>query len=401
MVAALVLNAFKICKSLTDRKWHGSMLLSKNHLFSPHRRPKLLLQEVEEEDRSGSMQTNHREMELRGSSSTATRNGGGFHKHADWRTQDLMKEDDSSMHYIQMAASPIYQNAANPNDEESVPSIIIHGKGPGRRAGHTATAVNQRIYIFGGSCGSDYLNDFFVLDTDPTPHTTVTEPTSLQLIERRLRHFYNDEEFSDVTFIVEGRRVHGHRMVLCLVSDCFRAMFTTGFRESSSGCTIDIPNCSYQAFMMMMEYIYSGECPKIDVTNNDETGAGSAIEMVVDLLGLADQFFLDHLKQLCEKCLQRVVNEETIEYLLHVSQKTNSKQLESCCRHFERNQGSMVDGFVEISCYQTDFYSMIFQEEPSDMKMMLSSKKCGNCKVSTLLTSILLQVVLTRRVTFK
>jgi hypothetical protein len=47
--------------------------------------------------------------------------------------------------------------APNPNDEEAVPTIVLKGRGPGRRAGHTATAVNRRIYVFGGSCGSDYL----------------------------------------------------------------------------------------------------------------------------------------------------------------------------------------------------------------------------------------------------
>jgi hypothetical protein len=51
--------------------------------------------------------------------------------------------------------------------------VVIHGRGPGRRAGHTATAVNRKIYVFGGSCGSDYLNDFYVLDTDPPPHAMV------------------------------------------------------------------------------------------------------------------------------------------------------------------------------------------------------------------------------------
>ena len=54
---------------------------------------------------------------------------------------------------------------ANPNDEESMEFITIQGRRPGRRAGHTATAVNRHIYVFGGSCGSDYLSDFFVLDT--------------------------------------------------------------------------------------------------------------------------------------------------------------------------------------------------------------------------------------------
>jgi len=47
---------------------------------------------------------------------------------------------------------------ANPNDEDALPTIVIEGKGPGRRAGHTATAVNRRyLCVFGGSCGSDYL----------------------------------------------------------------------------------------------------------------------------------------------------------------------------------------------------------------------------------------------------
>lgn len=74
-----------------------------------------------------------------------------------------------------------------------------------------------------GSCGTDYLNDFFVLDTDPPPTMKITEPPSPQLYASRLRHFLDDEEFSDVTFLVEGRRVYGHKLVLSTVSDCFRA----------------------------------------------------------------------------------------------------------------------------------------------------------------------------------
>ncbi len=41
--------------------------------------------------------------------------------------------------------------SANPNDEDSTPSVYVSGKPPGRRAGHSATAVAGRfIYIFGG-----------------------------------------------------------------------------------------------------------------------------------------------------------------------------------------------------------------------------------------------------------
>jgi hypothetical protein len=242
----------------------------------------------------------------------------------DWKSREMAARPRSGV----IAASP------NPNDEDTVPTVIVHGRGPGRRAGHTATAVNRKIFVFGGSCGSDYLNDFYVLDTDPPPNAVVTEPTSLRLLERRLRHFFNDEEFSDVTFIVQGQRVYGHKMVLSIVSDCFRAMFTAGFREQDS-MEINIPDCSYSAFLAVMEYIYTGSAPSIDQHSPD---AAANVAKVVEILELADRFFLDHLKQLCETLLQPLVNSDTVEYLLQMAQKTNSMQLQAICEHFLRNR---------------------------------------------------------------
>lgn len=145
--------------------------------------------------------------------------------------------------------------------------------------------------------------------------------------------YNNDEEFSDVTFLVEGKKVYGHRMVLSLVSDCFRAMFTNGFRESNV-TEIEIPHCSHQAFVTMMEYIYTGQTPHILLEGDNMPGG---VAKVVELLELADQFFLDHLKQVCERMLQPMVRMDTYEFMLSVAQKTNAKQLENVCRHFERN----------------------------------------------------------------
>lgn len=184
-----------------------------------------------------------------------------------------------------------------------------------------------------------------MLDTDPPPVVAAYKPTTLQLFERQLKHFFNDEEFSDVSFLVEGRRVYGHRMVLSLVSDCFRAMFTSsnGFREANEE-EIEIPQCSYNAFMQMMEYIYTGREPKIEIAVENMTeGISKSINEAVELLELADQFFLDHLKQVCECILQPAVNNQTFEELIRVAQKTNAVQLEMICRHFERNQNNILE----------------------------------------------------------
>ena len=189
-----------------------------------------------------------------------------------------------------------------------------------------------------GSCGTDYLNDFFVLDTDPPPPMRITEPPSPQLYASRLRHFYNDEEFSDVTFLVEGRKVYGHKLVLSTVSDCFRAMFMTGFRESGSEkAEIEIPNCSHGSFMTMMEYIYTGKGPRdIDVFRED------GMDRALALLELSDQFFLYNLKQIVEGVLQPAVNGDTCAFLRQVAQKTNANQLEVYCQYFERNMNELL-----------------------------------------------------------
>lgn len=107
----------------------------------------------------------------------------------------------------------------------------------------------------------------------------------------------------------------------------------TGFRESGSGCTeIEIPDTNYDIFLAMMEYIYTGRVPQINISESD-MGMGRAIA----LLELADQFFLYNLKQICEEMLQPAVNVETYSFLMGVAQKTNSAQLELYCRYFERN----------------------------------------------------------------
>ncbi|KAL7482436.1 hypothetical protein ACHAW6_008105 [Cyclotella cf. meneghiniana] len=258
-------------------------------------------------------------------------------KFSDWRSQESHRHP----HNQHLGFSSSACTSANPNDEDMVHSVFVTGNPPGKRAGHTATAVGRFIYVFGGSCGTDYLSDFFVLDTDPPPVVKITEPACPQLYARRLTHFSNNEEFADVIFIVEGKRVYGHKLVLSMVSDCFRAMFMTGFRESGSGCTeIEIPDTNYDIFLAMMEYIYTGRAPKIDVFSSDSV---LGMERAIALLELSDQFFLYHLKQICEELLQPAVNVDTFSFLMSIAQKTNASQLELYCRYFERNMNEFME----------------------------------------------------------
>ena len=155
----------------------------------------------------------------------------------------------------------------NPNAEPERADITILRKGPSERSGHTATLVGRKLLIFGGCNGllAEYYDDFHELDTDPTPQVTTTEVPSTALFQRSLYKFVNQKEFADITFIVEGRPVYAHKIVLCLMSERFRAMFRSGFREMQER-EIVIPDVSYATFMLMMEYLYSGEPLEIPVS---------------------------------------------------------------------------------------------------------------------------------------
>jgi BTB/POZ domain len=121
-------------------------------------------------------------------------------------------------------------------------------------------------------------------------------------MERRLRHFFNDPEFADVVFVVGDHhdKVYCHKMVLSIVSDCFRAMFTTGFKEAEA-MEINIPDCTHAAFLAIMEYIYTGALPSIlrqyhsqqqqyNLKHNNRNNIVSAqsLPLVVEILELAD-----------------------------------------------------------------------------------------------------------------
>ena len=70
--------------------------------------------------------------------------------------------------------------------------------------------------------------------------------------------------------------MYAHRIVLSLVSERFRAMFSSGFRESVDR-EIPLPDVSLHEFMQMMEYIYTGALPRFKVIVDARECQGEAL----------------------------------------------------------------------------------------------------------------------------
>ena len=58
---------------------------------------------------------------------------------------------------------------------------------------------------------------------------------------------------------------------------------------------------------------------------------------------------IDHLKQLCERALQHVVNQDTVDILQQLADRTNALQLREICAHFSRNYCSPLLTGVALS----------------------------------------------------
>ena len=130
----------------------------------------------------------------------------------------------------------------------------------------------------------------------------ITHEATNSLIEN-MRKIINQDSFSDVVFEVEEKLIYAHKAILVAQCDHFKAMFTSGMKESTQ-TKIDIQDWSYSSYIHMIEYLYTGCIKDFNPT------------IGLEILGLADAYGLENLKSLCENTLIHNVDNENVVALL-------------------------------------------------------------------------------------
>eukprot|EP00742_Colponemidia_sp_Colp-10_P003006 GILJ01003208.1.p1 GENE.GILJ01003208.1~~GILJ01003208.1.p1 ORF type:complete len:537 (+),score=47.89 GILJ01003208.1:88-1698(+) len=237
---------------------------------------------------------------------------------------------------------------------------------PDRRAGHSTTVVDRRLFVFGGSYGSTYFKDFHVLDTDPAPPVRMAAKSCEFQLRQGLHAYLNNPDFSDITFLVEGRPLYAHKVILSVLSERLRAMFSSGMKESRCP-EIVIPDVRYSVFYCMCHFLYTGEVQfsfedpsfnaaalsaaaveNVSNTFGKDSGSESStslkedplvsLEFLLEVLEVADQFMLDHLKQACETHLVERVDHSNVLVLREQADRHQALQLRSYCDWWTRQQ---------------------------------------------------------------
>lgn len=142
--------------------------------------------------------------------------------------------------------------------------------------------------------------------------------------------FVNSKEMSDVTFVVEGRPFHAHKIALLASSEIFRTMFDGHYREKDAD-KIPIPNVRWPVFHAMMTCIYTGE---VEVPS----------ELAQELLEVSDQYMLERLKGLCEAAITKELAPDNVSAAFDLAEAFNARELaKQCALYVLREQRGLLE----------------------------------------------------------
>merc|ERR1711964_66314 len=211
---------------------------------------------------------------------------------------------------------------------------------PAGRQRHSAALIgSKKLYIFGGFDGNKWLNDLYILDVGRLEENAPND-AAVQALIVNMKRLLNSEEFADVKLIVEDKTIYAHKAILVAQSEHFRAMLAGGMKETFAS-EIRIEEWSYTAFIAMLEFLYTALTPK-DLST----------AQMMELLGLADHYTLEGLKNLCENNLIHNVEVETVAHMLKQADRFQAFELKQFCLTFilkNFDQVARTPGFDELS----------------------------------------------------
>lgn len=130
--------------------------------------------------------------------------------------------------------------------------------------------------------------------------------------------FERDHNNSDVVFVIEGKRLYAHRLILSQWSPVFKAMFESEFLEREAA-EIHLPQKSCQEVVDLLQYLYPPCADVIDDAN------------VRHLLKLADEYQIMVLKKRCLVYLNSAIGPQNAVEFLYLSALYSDLMLRNKC----------------------------------------------------------------------
>ncbi|KAF3686174.1 Ankyrin repeat and BTB/POZ domain-containing protein 2 [Channa argus] len=142
-------------------------------------------------------------------------------------------------------------------------------------------------------------------------------------------HFHNNQDMSDVTFVVEGRPFFAHRVLLMSASERFRQIL-----NDSPSYIIHISHVTYSTFQMMMKSLYCGGTDGLTLSYSE----------ALKLLPVATFFQLRGLQRCCQVKLSQSLTLDNVVNVYQTAKHHGAAELHSFCEgFFLQNMDRLLD----------------------------------------------------------
>ncbi|XP_077443062.1 BTB/POZ domain-containing protein 9 [Stigmatopora argus] len=174
------------------------------------------------------------------------------------------------------------------------------------------------------------------------PPASVSEIDHVHLLSEQLGALALGEEYSDVTFLVEGKRFPAHRVILAARCHYFRALLYGGMKESRPQAEVSLEDTRAEAFSMLLRYLHTGRASL----------SSAREEVLLDFLGLAHRYGLQELEDSTSDFLRTVLRTDNVCLVFDVASLYSLEALgAACCRYMDERAPDVLasDGFLALS----------------------------------------------------
>ena len=146
--------------------------------------------------------------------------------------------------------------------------------------------------------------------------------------------------FTDLTVMVEGKKVLLHKAIVSARSEYFEASLKNDFKEKTESM-IEIKECSYDGFYKMCEHIYDDKAPL-------------EYASIYILMEMADRFGVLHLKKRLECTVVEFIMIENAAKIFKFSNKYNYDRLRNICLSYIDEHYSHIINTEEFAELEKD-----------------------------------------------
>jgi len=158
-------------------------------------------------------------------------------------------------------------------------------------------------------------------------------------INRDYCKMFNNSFLSDVTFIVEGKPLYGHKAILASRCEYFASFYSSGMKDALEKEVV-VSNYSYKAFRELLNFIYT-----------DEPSQEVSAHLAAELISAAEFYRLVRLKALMELNLSRSIDVDNACPILEIAHCYGAGQLKQVAFEFilsNYERVSKTNGFSDM-----------------------------------------------------